>query len=105
MGDCPRAPKGPQPLGTLSAPGEPAAKLSLSRGSVEGQELQGFGDAPAKQYWWGGGLLGAPRPSTPNRSASGAGRVLVWGAPWVTHTLPWLGGEGASHSSEGLWEV
>ena len=75
--DCPTAPQGPQPLGTLPAPGEPAAKLSLSRGLAEGQELQGFGEAPAKQRWWGGGLLGAPHPSSPNRGAPGAGRVPV----------------------------
>lgn len=69
------APKGPQPLGTLPAPEELAAKLSSSCGSSEGQELQDFGEAPAKQCWWEGGLLGAPHPSSPNRGAPGAGRV------------------------------
>jgi len=85
-------PRGPQP----------AAKLSLSASLAEGQELQGCGEAPAKQRWWGGGLWGHPILALHTAARwDGDGATT----PGAARALPWPGGEGASHSSGGLWEL
>lgn len=84
-----------------SAPGDPscswaaAAKLSLSRGSAEGQEPQGFGEAPAKQCWWGGGASGGTPSQLPESRHSGC-----WEGAGAAR-------DGASQSSGrgGVWEV